>query len=52
MTFGTSNLLLFFLVEGYMIIKSVLGSIGPGLHNVLDTRTAGSISNSRRLRVD
>jgi hypothetical protein len=35
MTFGTSNLLLFFLAEGYMIIKGGLNSTGPGLHNCL-----------------
>jgi len=35
MTFGTSNLLVFFLAEGYMIIKGVLDSTRPGLHNGL-----------------
>ena len=35
MTFGTSNLSLFFLAEGYMIIKGVLDSTRPGLHNGL-----------------
>jgi hypothetical protein len=35
MTFGTSNLLLFFLAEGYMTIKGVLDSTRPGLHNGL-----------------
>ena len=35
MTFGTSNHLVFFLDEGYMIIKDVLGSTRPGLHDVL-----------------
>ena len=35
MTFGTSNLLVFFLVDGYMIIKGVLDSTRPGLHNGL-----------------
>ena len=36
MTFGTSNLLVFFLAGGYMIIKSVLGSTRPGLHDGLN----------------
>jgi hypothetical protein len=36
MTFGTSNLLIFFLAEGYMIIKGVLGSTRPGLHDGLE----------------
>ena len=35
MTFGTSNLLVFFLAGGYMIIKGVLDSTRPGLHNGL-----------------
>jgi hypothetical protein len=35
MTFGTSNLLVFFLAEGCMIIKGVLDSTRPGLHNGL-----------------
>jgi hypothetical protein len=35
MTFGTSNLLVFFLAERYMIIKGVLGSTRPGLHDGL-----------------
>jgi hypothetical protein len=35
MTFGTSNLLAFFLAERYMIIKGVLDSTRPGLHNGL-----------------
>ena len=35
MTFGTSNLLLFFLADGYLIIKSVLDSTHPWLHNGL-----------------
>jgi hypothetical protein len=35
MTFGTSNLLLFFLAEGCMIIKGVLDSTDPWLHNGL-----------------
>ena len=35
MTFGTSNLLVFFLVDGYMIIKGVLDSTRPGLRNGL-----------------
>jgi hypothetical protein len=35
MTFGTSNLLLVVLAEGYMIIKGVLDSTRPGLHNGL-----------------
>ena len=35
MTFGTSNLLVFFLVNGYMFIKGVLDSTRPGLHNGL-----------------
>ena len=35
MTLGTSDLLLFFLAEGYMIIKGVLDSTRPGLHNGL-----------------
>ena len=35
MTFGTSNLLVFFVAEGYTIIKGVLDSTRPGLHNGL-----------------
>ena len=35
MTFGASNLLLFFLAEGYMINKGVLDSTRPWLHNGL-----------------
>ena len=35
MTLVTSNLLVFFLDEGYMIIKGVLDSTRPGLHNGL-----------------
>ena len=35
MTFRTSNLLLSFLVGGYTIIKGVLDSTRPGLHNVI-----------------
>jgi hypothetical protein len=35
MTFGTSNLWLFFLAGGYMIIKGVLDSTRPRLHNGL-----------------
>ena len=35
MTFGTSNLLFFFVAEGYTIIKGVLDSTRPGLHNGL-----------------
>ena len=35
MTFGTSNLLVFFVAEGDTIIKGVLDSTRPGLHNGL-----------------
>ena len=35
MTFGASNLLVFFLAEGYMIIKGVLDSTRPRLHDGL-----------------
>ena len=35
MTLETADLLLFFLAEGYMIIKGVLDSTGPWLHNGL-----------------
>ena len=35
MTFGSSNFLVFFLAKGYMIIKGVLESTRPGLHNGL-----------------
>ena len=35
MTFGTSNLLFFFVDEGYTIIKGVLDSTRPWLHNGL-----------------
>ena len=35
MTFGTSNLLVFFVAEGYTIIKGLLDSTRRGLHNGL-----------------